>query len=90
MFEQTVLHKMVHNCINKVRPDMSKRRVTTHSTGAQRATFSRLFVATCCAVGIVQMSWAQQEEASEDTATGTIEEVVVTGIRETGKEHYRH
>ena len=85
MFEQTVLHKMVHNCINKVRPDMSKRRVTTHSTGAQRATFSRLFVATCCAVGIVQMSWAQQEEVSEDTATGTIEEVVVTGIRETVK-----
>ena len=85
MFEQIALYKMVQSRINNVRPDMLKTRVNTFSMGAPRSVFSRLFIATCCAVGFVQMSWAQQEDASDESATGAIEEVVVTGIREVVK-----
>ena len=85
MFEQIALYKMIQSRINNVRPDMLKTRVNTFSMGAPRSVFSRLFIATCCAVGFVQMSWAQQEDASDESATGAIEEVVVTGIREVVK-----
>ena len=84
MFEETALYKMIQSCINNVRPHMSKTRVNTFSMGAPRAAFSRLVIATCCAVGFVQMGWAQ-EDVSEESAGGSIEEVVVTGIREVVK-----
>jgi len=85
MFEQRPLNEMVQNCIKTVRPNMFKTSVNNYLVGAPRSALARLVVATGCALGLVQMSWAQQASVTEDTAAGTIEEVVVTGIRETVK-----
>ena len=85
MFEQRPLNEMVQNCIKTVRPNMFKTSVNNYLVGAPRSALARLVVATGCALGLVQMSWAQQASETEDTAAGTIEEVVVTGIRETVK-----
>ena len=63
MFEQRPLNEMVQNCIKTVRPNMFKTSVNNYSLGAPRSAFARLVVATSCALGLVQMSWAQ--DASE-------------------------
>lgn len=85
MFEQRPLNEMVQNCINTVRHDMFNTPVNNYSMAAPRSALARLLVATSCVFGLVQTSWAQQDVESEEAASGTIEEVVVTGIRETVK-----
>ena len=85
MFEQRPLNEMVQNCIKTVRPNMFKTSVNSYSPGAPRSAFAQLVVATSCALGLVQMSWAQDASDTEEAAGGAIEEVVVTGIRETVK-----
>ena len=85
MCEQRPLNEMVQNCIKTVRPNMLKTSVNNYSLGAPRSAFARIVVATSCALGLVQMSWAQDASETQEAAGSTIEEVVVTGIRETVK-----
>ena len=65
MFEQRSLNEMVQNCINTVRPNMFKTSVNNYSLGAPRSAFAHLVVATSFALGLVQMSWAQDASEAE-------------------------